>query len=500
MKHIWNSAKLISLLTLGSRLLGLARDILCAAIFGLSWMWDAFLLAWTLPNLFRRLFGEGAITSALLPLFQKKHQEHPKKGQQLVNLALSYMLSLLAKILFLLYLVVFAILLCGQLKEKYFYTILLLLILLPYLPLICLSAASGAILNALDHFLIPAFLPLFLNLFWIGGILSALWLVPEKSAQLLTIAFFLLAGGAGQLALSMWGLKKMNISWRWKNYTNSPEIEELRKKMFPVLLSGSVLQLNTMLDRVIAEAFVPGNGGVSALYFGNRMVQFPLAMIGIAIATAVFPSLSKSAQQKSPKQFQSLLTSALKMTSFIALPAAIGLFVLASPIIQALFERGAFLSHSTTRTAKVLAYYAPSVYFFCLIHVFSKAYYAQGDVRTPVKISLAMVGLNLCLNLILVLLLQESGLALSTSLTSCLHFLLLYLYSPHSISLWGPLLRQATIAALMGGILLALKQNLPIPIIWAVLTYVLAGVGVYFSLARIFLPKEWKELLSSFQK
>ncbi|RME76128.1 MAG: murein biosynthesis integral membrane protein MurJ, partial [Planctomycetota bacterium] len=429
-KHL-SSAKKIGLLTLSSRFLGLIRDMLCAALFGATLFWDSFILSWTIPNLFRRLFGEGALSSAFIPIFAKARKEKGLVRAFIYSRNCATYFSLLLLVLTALFYLVGGIFyfFSPQLTQKTTLFLQLSFILAPYLILICLTALASGALNSLDEFLLPAFLPVLLNLFWIFSLLLGMGIFSASSKKplLLWMSGALILGGICQLLLSLVSLGKkglsLSLSWDFQD----PYLQETKNRMIPVIWSLALLQINVLLDRVIAEIFVPGNGAVSALYFGNRLVQFPLALVGISLATAVFPALSREALQSQGGQFYQTFLWALKTVFFIALPASIGLMILAHPIVEILFQRGSFQKEASLRTVEVLVAYGPSVCFYSMVHILNRAYYAKGNPKIPAKVASYLVGLNLLLNLVLVFPFHEAGLAISTSICSFLNCLILYI-------------------------------------------------------------------------
>lgn len=510
-KHL-KSARSISLLTLMSRILGLVRDMICAALFGVGLLWDAFVLAWTIPNLFRRLFGEGALSSAFIPVFTRTMEEDgEEKAFHLARTTITFMALFLVALIALFYFVGSALYFGMAVPEKYRLVIQLLFIIAPYLLFICLTALCGAALNSLGLFALPAAAPVLLNIVWIAGAVIGYYLFGDLYQVVQFMTATLLVGGAIQFALMLWGLHAKGLTYRPQFDFDNPQLGEVKTLMIPVILGLATMQINVILDRLIAEFLVTGHGAVSALYFGNRMIQFPLALIGIAIATAVFPALARQVVQEDRDQFASTLLWAFQMTIFVALPAAVGLMVISDPVIQLLFERGNFGSESVARTSRVLLFYAPTVFFTCLIHVVTRAFYAHRDTKKPVKISIYAMILNIVLNLILVFPLEEAGLALSTSISSAFNLLLLIhvFQRDHESPAWSELvkpgLRCAVGTVLMaGGVIYVLSVYPPgassLSRALSLGAGLAAGVGIYAAFSLVAKADEARDILKSFRR
>ena len=311
-------------------------------------------------------------------------------------------------------------LLLADPSEKWRLFFALLGIMLPYMALICMTALLGAALNTSARFFAPAIAPALLNIIWI----AAVWLFHERFG-VYAMAWGVLVAGAAQLALQLPFLRRAGWSirplWDWAH----PGLRRILRLMLPVVLGLGVIQVNVLLDQLIAKFCVPGSGANSALFYGNRLIQFPLGVLGLALATAVFPSLARRAASADHRGLVDTANMALRTALFIALPCAAVTLALAAPIVRVVYERGAFDAESTMRTARVLFYYGSGLWAFCGIHVLVRAFHAMEDMRTPVKVGAAMVGLNLALNLTLVWFMREAGLALSSSVTAAVNLLVL---------------------------------------------------------------------------
>jgi putative peptidoglycan lipid II flippase len=441
-----SSARTISLCTLLSRILGLARDVLCASIFGTGLVWDAFAVAFRIPNLFRRLFGEGALTAAFIPTFTEYLE---KRGEQeawrLVSVVATALAIILTLIVLLVETSVFVMLRSASLEAKWEKTLELTAIMFPYSLFICLAALVSAILNCLRHFFMPAFSPVILNLCWIGSVFLAVYSLgegPEEGVYLVAVAILL----AGLLQLGSQWLVVRNNGGRIRPLVelSHPGLKEIVTNMGPVVFGLAVVQVNVMVDSLIAVGFasppeVPASfellgrmvefplksGAASVLYYGDRLMEFPLALIGVAMATAVFPTLSVQSVRGDWVGFSETLKKALSMVLFIGIPAAVGLAVLGGPMVELFFQRRAFTMESAQRTAWVISFYSVGLWAFCAMHILVRAFHSMKDTATPARVGAGMVGLNLTLNLVFIWFLQEGGLALSTSLCAIVQVVLL---------------------------------------------------------------------------
>jgi putative peptidoglycan lipid II flippase len=497
--QLLRSASVLGFLTVASRVLGMVRDILCASLFGAGMMWDAFIIAWTLPNLFRRLFGEGALSSTFIPVYTETRE---KEGDDRARSFASGMLGVQIVLLAVLALAGTAAALFlpaladrfGVGDPKLSLTAGLSALLMPYLVFICTAALLTALLQAHRRFARAALAPVVLNVFWIAGVLLA-GVLTSGEKRIFFMSAFLLAGGFVQAVMLLPPLiRARRLGWPRPAFRD-PGVRTVGSLALPVILGLAVLQVNVLLDRIIAELLVPGHGAVSALYFGNRLMQFPLGVIGIAAATAVFPLLATHGAKADREGFSRILSISLKGTLFLAIPAGVGLMVLGEGVVDLLFGHGAFTDdpRAVGRTGIVLLFYAVGLPAYCGIHVVTRGFYALKDTRTPVKIATLMVGVNLALNLVLVWPMQEAGLALATAATAWLNFAacLLLLGRKMERSWVGEIVqgnaRTALAAAIMAGGTFFLFRGLSrgladagtMGLIVSVLGSAAAGAGIY---------------------
>ncbi len=444
--HFFRHAALISSFTVASRLLGLVRDMACAAFFGGGLVWDAFSFAFRIPNLFRRLFGEGALSVSSLPVFTE-YLETRTRGEAVrliraVSTAMILVLCicLLAGLSFFIGLPFLA-----PLSERWRLAFALSAVLLPYMLFVCLSALAGAVLHSLRHFVVPAASSLILNGCWIVAVLVAAPLVSDNAReQIFVVAVGILIAGVVQLLSHLYALRRKGITYRPVFEFGNPGVRRIFAGMAPVALGMAAYQINVLLDGVIAISLAAPQGretfslfgrtlsypmevgANSALYFADRLMQFPLGIFGIALATAIFPALASCAAKKDWDGFSDTLTEGLGAVLFIAIPAGAGLALIGRPAITLLFERRAFTAQMSERTYMVLIAHSIGIWAYCGRHVMERAFFACGDRLTPVKIASFAIALNLCLNLIFIWFLAEAGLALATALCAMLQAGLLY--------------------------------------------------------------------------
>ena len=417
----------ISLFTLLSRIMGFIRDIVIAHGFGAGLATDAFFVAFKLPNFLRRLFAEGAFSTAFVPVFSdyiaKGDHAATRAAAQAVFTALTTVLLLVVAIgqLCMPYLIYMVAPGFSDQPDKLQLTVELTRITFPYILFISLVALAGGILNSFQRFALPAVAPLLLNVALIFG---ALVLAPQLQQPTMGLAWGVFLGGIIQLAMLLPAIARIGIPFRfrWKNLTRNgrhPAIHRILTLMGPSLLGVSVSQINLFLDVLIAS-WLPV-GSISYLYYADRLVEFPLGLIGIAVGTAILPAFSVKAAQQDFDGLRHDFNFALRLVLFINIPATIGLIILREPILAMLFERGAFDTESTRLTAQALLAYSLGLSAFSIIKVAAPVFYALKDTRTPVRIAIVCMLTNVTLNLILMIPLQHAGLALATTLAAFLN-------------------------------------------------------------------------------
>ena len=457
-KSFLRSAKTVSLCTLLSRVLGLARDVICASFFGTSLAWDAFVIAFKIPNLFRRLFGEGALSAAFIPVFTEYLETKGKKDAwELVNVIGTLLFIILGGMIILAEVSFSIIPTVFSINQKWELVLNLLMVTFPYVLFICMAAFAMAILNSLKHFLIPALAPVALNICWIFGVFLLTPMFGDTlDKKIFAIAIAILIGGVIQLAIQLPVLKNKGIIYKPSLNFSHPGVKRIFALMLPIIFGLAAVQINVLMDSFIAIAFArpPGGaedffiagmaipypletGAASVLYYGDRLVQFPLGVFGIAMATAVFPFFSTHAARKDWTNFTETFNQAIRVVLFIGIPASVGLILLRTPLVELFYERNAFTAESTYRTATVIFFYALGVWAYSASHVIIRAFYSMQDTLTPVKVGAGMVGLNLILNLTLIWFLREGGLALATAISATVQVMILFAILQRKLDITG---------------------------------------------------------------
>ena len=406
----------ISSLTLVSRVLGFVRDMMIASLLGAGILSDAFFVAFKLPNFMRRLFAEGAFNSAFLPLYAgviaTEGRETAKTLVEEIHSVLFVILllvTLLAEIFMPSLMVVLA---PGFDKDpaKYDLAVTLTRITFPYMIFISLVSLQGGILNSIDKFAAVAATPIIMNLCLITAMLAVVYFVPTPAHAL---AIGVMASGVAQYLWLLYYCRKSGSSPRMIFPKMTDNVRKLFVLIGPAALGSSVAQINLMIDVIIAS-LIPG--AVSFLYYADRIAELPLGVIGIAVSTALLPMLSK--QLRSGNKALALHTQnrALELSLIFGIPATVALIVIPYPIITVMYERGAFHLADTDATYKTLIAYSVGLPAFLMVKIFASTFYASQDTKTPVKIAVACVGINLFFNLVLMQPMQYVGLALSTSI------------------------------------------------------------------------------------
>jgi len=423
------AAGVVGFFTFLSRILGLVRDMVIAGLFGSGLAADAFFVAFRIPNLLRRLFAEGSLTIAFIPVFTEYLTLKTKKDAldlaRVVLTLLSIILALitLLGILFSPWIVRIQAFGFGSSGFKYELTVLLTRITFPYIFFISIVAFFMGVLNSLRRFAAPAAAPILLNV----GIIAAAYLIsPHCATPIVGIAIGVLIGGALQVALQIpWALREgLRLLPKWE--PGHPGLKRIGILMLPAIFGSAVYQVNQFVGTLLAT-FLP-EGSVSWLYYADRLVQFPLGIFAIAISTAALPSLSTEAARKDLVRFESTLNHALRLVFFITLPSMAGLIILGKPIVQLFFERGAFDAYASVMTVRALFYYTLGLWAFSGIRVMVSAFYALQDTKTPVKVAVIALTVNLGLSLWLMGPLKHGGLALALSIASSVQFLLLIFF------------------------------------------------------------------------
>lgn len=538
-------AVLVSLFTLLSRFAGLARDAILAAALGLSVAADAFFIGFLVPNLFRRLFGEGALTAAFIPNYTDLLQRDPGLAKRFATLTLTLLSVLLISITllgeFLLWWLAGTIDPDHKASLAIHYTRLM----LPYMPLICAVALIGGVLQVHKRFGPPAAVPLVLNGVIVVAVLIATGMFERQTEPAIVATWVAVAVViAGVLQLYWQAAVLFKVTGLSRSFKGCwPAMRSMLLLMGPMAIGLAVFQINALLDALIAFFFAPSvvpglslsdtaslnekitllgqtfdaplrNGDVAALNWSQRLYQFPLGVFGIAIATAIFPALSAAAAkfnddgtgergaasakpQANLDEFASIVRQGLRLTLFVGLPATAGLMLVRVPLARTVFEHGSFTTDDALRVSAILAGYASSVWAYSMTHTLTRAFYALKDAKTPLKVSAAMVLLNLTLNLSLIWSLGAAGLAWSTAISAALQVVLLVLLirkrvdrpiDESVISSWTRTMIATTVmAAVLFAVLLRIN---PITLSWnesagLLVGMVLLGMAVFFTIAKL---------------
>ena len=413
-------------LTAISRVLGFARDILMTAFLGASWVADCFVIAFKLPNFFRRLFAEGAFNAAFVPLFSEKLEVEkgadgevlPPAAKQFAEETFSVLLLVLFSFVGLVEIFmpwVMLVLANGFSDEpdKFALAVTLTRITFPYLLLISMVSLLGGVLNSLQRFAAVAATPILLNLSIIGALLALHPYLPT-TGHALSVGVTL--GGFVQFLWLAGALRRQGIDLRLLRPRLTDGVKKLLWLMAPVALGAGAMQINLLIDIVIAS-FLP-DGSLSYLFYADRLNQLPIGIVGVAIGTAVLPMLSRQISGGDEGAALRALNRGIELGLFFALPAAVALVIIPGPLIAALFERGAFDAADTMKTASALAAYALGLPAYVLIKVLSPAFFARKDTKTPVRYSIIALVLNTVLNLVLMGPLAHVGLALATAIAA----------------------------------------------------------------------------------
>jgi putative peptidoglycan lipid II flippase len=487
-RAVARAAAVVGAATLASRVLGFVRDLVVARAFGAGPLTDAFFVAFRLPNLLRRLVAEGALSSAFIPVFTEYVTTRRREDtREMLRAVIGDMALLLGGLSVLG--VLGAPLVVRMMAPGFFgdpvlgaLTVRLTRLMFPYLFLVGLAAMAMGILNAHRHFLLPALSPVALN---VGIIGAALWLAPHLDEPVTGLAIGVLVGGAGQVLLQLPALARHGVPVRPALALRHPAVRRIVGLMAPVAVGQSATQVGTLINTVIASFLSAGS--VSYLYYADRLVEFPLGIFGIAIATAVLPTLSEQAARRDTRAVRETLSFALRLAAFVSLPAAVGLLVLREPIVRVLYEHGRFGPAETAGTAAALAMYALGLVGFTGAKIGAQAFYALGDTRTPMRVSVGAVALNCALAAALAGPLGHAGLALATSVAATGHATLLVILLrqrlggepiPHARHAW---LRIVAVSAALAAGLAALVWLWPPPVgavaegTW--LAIVIAGAG-----------------------
>lgn len=425
MSRMLKSSGALGAATLASRLLGMVREMVYASFMGVGWVTDAFLIAFMVPNLFRRLLGEGALTAAFIPIFKEKETTAGEKEMwHSASAVMSVLLAATTGLALLAMAGITVALWIGNFTAPTLLMLKLLRLMFPYLILVCVAAVFMAILNARGHFFIPALGPSMLNVVMVG---SVLWLAPAMGAtlpqQIFGLGIGVLIAGAAQALFQVPLLLREGYRWRWVTPWRDETVRRVLKLMIPGAIGVAAFHLNVLLTQGLS--FWVGEGIVSSYGYAVRLMELPQGVFGISMATYLLPTLSGFVAEKKYDEFRATLAQGLGYLVFMNLLASVLLLVLAEPIIRLLFERGAFDAADTGRSTLALACLAPSLVAYSSVNVLARAFYALGDTQTPMRISVFCLAANLVFVAVLVWPLQQGGLGVANSLSAFINVTLL---------------------------------------------------------------------------
>ncbi len=415
-------------LTLVSRVLGLVRDLVTVRVFGDTAVGSAFAAAFAIPNMFRRLFGEGALSAAFLPEYTRMADDDPRKADAFASLTIGLLALVTGIITIVIELGLLAAVMYSGDDPDRAYSLKLVMVMLPFMPVICVAAILGGMLQSHGRFGPWAAAPILLNLCIIAAALpyffvedadAATWAYPIGIAAVLSAVL--------QVAWSVWCLRG-RVKWTTGVSQARVEAKAMLWRMVPVMIGLGTLQLNAFVDTLIAmypnwvgptifgHDYPLDESSNAVLFYAQRLYQFPLGVFGIAVATAAFPALSRVAKDK--ERFGEMLRRGVRLSLFIGLPASVGLMIVGGDLIRVMYSGfgDGFSDEGVVRASAVLMGYAVAVWAYSLNQLFTRAFYANGDTKTPMTIALVMVGFNVSLNVVLIWWLKEAGLAWSTAI------------------------------------------------------------------------------------
>lgn len=496
-------------MTLMSRITGFARDMVVANAFGAGTGADAFFVAFRIPNLFRRLFAEGSFAQAFVPVLSEYRE---RAGPQEIRALIDAVTGVLAAALLVLTVigiiaapVVIMVFAPGFLAsgEKYDLAVAMLRLTFPYLLFISLTALCGGVLNTYGRFGVPAFTPVFLNLSLIS---AAIWLAPRLEQPVVALAWGVLAGGVVQLAFQLPFLVRLGLLPRPRWNRRHAGVRRILQLMLPAVFGASVAQINLLFDTLLASFLVTGS--VSWLYYSDRLVEFPLGVFGIALATVILPRLSNRHVAGAGEEFSATLDWSLRLVLVVVAPATVGLALLAGPVLCTLFQYGEMTPFDVRMAARSLTALAIGLFGFVLVKVLVPAFFARQDTRTPVKVGVIAMLSNMGLNVAFVFPLAHAGLALATSCSAFINAGLLYrrlrrdgVHRPTPG--WRALLVRVGLAN--AGMAVALSVATPALDVWVAwgaferawhLCLLIAGGGLAYLAAAWLLGLRWRDLHS----
>lgn len=518
------AVRVVSLLTIGSRLGGLIRDVITVRLFADTWIGSSFAAAFAAPNLFRRLFGEGALAAAFLPEYTALDRDDPDAAARFASRAMRWLVGVTGALTVLIEIAVLLLLLLTSPDAKTALSFRLILVMMPFMPMVCATAILAAMLQTHGKFAPGAAAPILLNF---GLVLAAAPFLLHPSPDRIFAAYMLsIATLITGLLQVLWTLSAIRPHIRWTRDTTDtkPPMRRLGNRFVPVVIGLGTIQLNSAIDTLIAMWPIwvgptmlgrpcPLDASSNAiLTYTQRLYQFPLGVFGIAVATAAFPMLARAA--KDSVAFTDTLRRSLRLSLFIGVPATLGLILVRHDLIAVLFTGGSgFSASGAARSAAVLLAYSVAIWAYSLNHVSTRGFYARGDTRTPMKVAIAAVFLNFALNFVFIWRFREAGLAWATACSAiCQCLALLYIQARHThrdtfdkptlIAITRTILLASLMAAATWGTLDLLGSTPRLglnPWLWSLARLCIAvaiGAMAYLTLSRTLRTPELAWLLS----
>ncbi|XQE67812.1 murein biosynthesis integral membrane protein MurJ [Pseudomonas sp. P3C3] len=507
--NLLKSLAAVSSLTMVSRVLGFVRDTLIARIFGAGVASDAFVVAFKLPNLLRRIFAEGAFSQAFVPILAEYKTQ---QGEEATRTFLAYVAGLLTLVLAL-------VTLLGMLAapwivwvsapgfadepERFALTVDLLRLTFPYILLISLSSLVGAVLNTWNRFSVPAFVPTLLN---VSMIIFTVWLAPYFDPPIMALGWAVLVGGLAQFLWQLPALKQVGMLVLPRLSLRDTGVWRVLRQMGPAIFGVSVGQISLIINTIFASFLVAGS--VSWMYYADRLMELPSGVLGVALGTILLPALAKTYASADRSDYSKLLDWGLRLCFLLVLPCTLALAIIAEPLIVSLFQYGKFTAHDSAMTQQALVAYSVGLLALILVKILAPGFYAQQDIKTPVRIAIVSLLATQAMNALFVFVidLRHAGLALSISLAACLNAGLLYwqlrrkrIYLPQPG--WAKFLAKLVLAVLvMAAVLLALMHYMPaweeggmLLRLLRLAVLVAAGASAYFAVLALlgFRPRDF---------
>lgn len=424
---LFRSGIIVAFLTMVSRIFGLVRELFIAATFGSSAIGDCVNVAFKFPNLFRRVFGEGALSAVFIPVFTQKLLDSRLSARQFSGEVLTLLFLVLVGLVMLVQIAMpYLMLLIAPgfylNVEKYELSVLLCRITTPYLIFISVTAIFGGMLNSVKKFAAFAFTPVIMNI----CVILFTHFLQGKLAAHFAISYALIFAGLVQILFMWFCLYRAGLTFVPSFNFYDPDVKKLIRNMGPATMSSGAQQINLFISQSIAS-FVPGT--VSILSYADRLYQFPLALIGVTFGTILLPELAQFYKKKSVNEANGLQVKAIIIALAVSVPSMVGLVILSEPIIHLIYERGMFLRGDTIKTAETLAIFALGLPAFVLTKVLTPIFYANGDTKTPMRITIYSLVVNTGLNIVLMIFFAHVGIALGSSLAGCYNVWLLFIYA-----------------------------------------------------------------------